>query len=136
MGVIALDSNIFIRALGDRGPLGKKAIQLLEDIKQTTTKVFVSVMVLEEFFVRVFKEKKEKNLAYILNFITLDGLVQLVDVNQQIALLAAEIRAKYHIKAPDAIHLASAIISKADTFITTDRKIPRKVEGLKVVVIA
>ena len=132
MGVIALDSNIFIRALDDPGPLGKKAVQLLEDIKQTTPRVLVSVMVLEEFFVKVYKQRREKDLDVILDFILMGGLIQLVDINKKTALLAAKIRADYNIKAPDALHLASAIEAGADTFITTDKKLPRKVGKLTV----
>ena len=135
MGVIALDSNIFIRALDDPGPLGKKAVQLLEDIKQTTPRVLVSVMVLEEFFVKVYKQRREKDLDVILDFILMGGLIQLVDINKKTALLAAKIRADYNIKAPDALHLASAIEAGADTFITTDKKLPRKVGKLTIKVL-
>lgn len=136
MGVVGLDSNIFIRALDDPGLLGEKSRSLLEDFRQSFQKISISVIVLEEFFVRVYKQKREKDLDDILGFITLDGLVQLVDVNEQIALLAAKIRADYNIKAPDAIHLASAIEAGAKTFITTDKKLPRKVGKMKVKVLS
>lgn len=135
MGVIALDSNIFIRAIDDLGPLGEKARNLLEDLRPAASKVFISVMVLEEFFVKVYKKGREKDIDNILDFITMGGLVQLVDVNRQIALLAARIRAEYSIKAPDAIHIASAIESGAREFITTDRRIPKKIGTLKIVVL-
>lgn len=136
MGIVALDSNIFIRALDDPGQLGEKSRELLEDFRQNLQKSCVSVMVLEEFFVRAYKEKREKDFDNILDFITLGGLIELVDVNKQIALLAAKIRADYHIKAPDALHLASAIESGAKTFITTDKKLPRKVGKLQVKVLS
>lgn len=136
MGVIALDSNIFIRSLDDPGPLGEKSRTFLEKLRQTTSKVFISVMVLEEFFVKVYKQGKDKDLNSILDFITMAGLVRLVDVNRQIALLAAKIRADYNIKAPDAIHLASAIESGAKVFITTDKRLPRKVDKLTIKVLS
>lgn len=132
MGVIALDSNIFIRALDDPGPLGRKAIETLEDIKKTTSTVFISVMVLEEFFVKVYKEGKERDSKDILEFINMEGLVQLIDVNKEIALLAAKIRADFNIKAPDALHLASAIEAGAKTFITTDKRMPKKIGKLQI----
>ncbi len=136
MGVIALDSNVFIRALDDPGPLGEKSRTFLEKLRQATSKVFISVMVLEEFFVKVYKTGKDKDFNRILDFITMGGLVQLVDVNRQIALLAAKIRADYNIKAPDAIHLASAIESGAKVFITTDKRLPRKVGKLTVEILS
>lgn len=136
MGVIALDSNIFIRALDDPGHLGEKSRTFLEKLRQVTSKVFISVMVLEEFFVKVYKQGKDKDVNSILDFITMGGLVQLVDVNRQIALLAAKIRADYNIKAPDAIHLASAIEVGAKVFITTDRRLPKKIGKLKIEVLS
>jgi len=136
VGVIALDSNVFIRALDDPGPLGEKSRTFLEKLRQATSKVFISVMVLEEFFVKVYKTGKDKDFNRILDFITMGGLVQLVDVNRQIALLAAKIRADYNIKAPDAIHLASAIESGAKVFITTDKRLPRKVGKLTVEILS
>ncbi len=136
MGVIALDSNIFIRALDDPGSLGEKSRTFLEKLRQTTPKVFISVMVLEEFFVKVYKQSRAADSNNILDFITMGGLVQLVDINRQIALLAAKIRADYNIKAPDAIHLASAIESGARVFITTDKRLPRKVGKLTIEILS
>lgn len=135
MGIIALDSNIFIRALDDPGSLGKKSRTFLEELRHTTSKVYISVMVLEEFFVKVYKQEREKDSDNILDFITMGGLVHVIDVNRQIALLAAKIRADYNIKAPDAIHLASAIEYGVKTFITTDKKLPRKVGKLTIKVL-
>lgn len=135
MGVIALDSNIFIRSLDDPGSLGEKSRNLLEDLRQTAPKVFISVMVLEEFFVKVYKQGRAADLNNILDFITMGGLATLVDVNRQIALLAAKIRADYNIKAPDAIHLASVIESGAKVFITTDKRLPRKIGKLTIKVL-
>lgn len=135
MGVIALDSNILIRALDDPGPLGEKSRIFIKGLKEKTPTVFISVMVLEEFFVKVYKTGREKDLDSILEFITLGGLAQLIDVNKPIALLSAKIRAKYSVKAPDALHLASAIESEAKVFITTDKKLPRKIGKLTVKVL-
>ena len=136
MGVIALDSNIFIRALDDPGSLGEKSRTFLEKLRQDTSKVFISVMVLEEFFVKVYKQGEDKDFNSILDFITMGGLIHLVDVNREIALLAAKIRADYNIKAPDAIHLASAIESGAKIFITTDKRLPRKIGKLTIQVLS
>ena len=136
MGIVALDSNIFIRALDDLGALGDQSRVLLENLKQSQQSICISVMVLEEFFVKVYKQKRVEDLDSILDFITLGGLIKLVDVNKDIALLAAKIRAEYKVKAPDAIHLASAIHAGAKRFVTTDRRIPSNIKSLKVIVLS
>lgn len=134
---IALDTNIFIIALDEENPKNKYARALLEKIKVNQTRVFISVIVLEEFFVKVYKTKQQKNIDYNLEFISLNGLCTILDVNRQIALLAASLRAEYlSLRAPDAIHLATAIASGAKVFITTDRRIPKNVKGLKVIVLS
>lgn len=133
---ISLDSNIFIRALDDLGSLGDQARALLEHIKQVSPKIYISTILLEEFFVKVFKEKRESELVYIMDFLTLGGLITILDMNKEIAIMAAKVRSDYDIKAPDAIHLASAINAGANVFITTDKRLPRKIGNLTVKVLS
>lgn len=133
---IALDTNIFVRALDDPTILGERAGVLLSYIKQTDKKVFISTLVLEEFFVKVYKNKRGKETDYILDFITMGGLATVISVDQEVALSAAKIRAEYNLKAPDALHLASAINAGADVFITTDKRLPRKVGKLTVKILS
>lgn len=131
--IISLDSNIFIRALDDPTSLGEKSRNLIEEIKEITPRIFISTMVLEEFFVRVYKEKRDKDIQRYLDFINLDGLCIIIDINKEIALRAAKLRAQYpSLRAPDAIHIASAIAVKANIFITTDRRLPKKIEKLEI----
>lgn len=133
---ISLDTNIFIRALDDPTILGDRARELIAQIKITAPKVFISTILLEEFFVKVYKQKREKDIEVTIDFLTIDGLVIIVDMNKEIAILTAKIRAHYHVKAPDAIHLASAIEAGAKIFITTDRRLPRKIGRLTIQVLS
>ena len=48
--------------------------------------------------------------------------LQLVPVDSQIALVASALRGTYRLKTPDALHLATAIVSSADRFVTGNRK--------------
>lgn len=133
---VSLDTNIFIRALKKDDPINDRARSLLERIKDGKLEVFISVLVIEEFFIHVYKENREKETSAILDFITLEGLCTVVDINRQIAMSAAKLRAEYpSLRTPDAIHLASAIKGGAEIFITTDKRIPRKIKGLKVIVL-
>ncbi len=133
---VSLDTNIFICALNEKDPRKAEARQIFEQIKENHLGTYISVLVLEEFFIRVYRQGQEKETASILDFISLDGLTNILDMNKEIALLAAKLRAEYSsLRTPDAIHLASAISAGANTFITTDRRIPRKIKGLKVIVL-
>lgn len=132
---VALDTNIFVYAYQNK-PRSKDALQILEKIKNTGIRCFISVLVFEEFLVGVYRQKLEKNLSSYEDFLTGSGLFTVVDMDRQIARTAAKLRAEYSsLRTPDAIHLASAISTGASTFITTDRRIPRKIKGLKVIVL-
>lgn len=133
MGLVSLDTNIFISALNENSSKNKQSIEVLKRIQVKSDRVFISAILLEEFFVRVYKLKQEKDIDANLEFINLGGLCTIVDMNTSVALLAAKLRAEYSsLRAPDAIHLASAIENKAKVFITTDRRLPRKIGNLKI----
>lgn len=53
------------------------------------------------------------------------------DVDKDIAIISAKLRAKYKIKTPDAIFIATGIAENADIFITNDTKL-KNIEEIKV----
>lgn len=55
-----------------------------------------------------------------------DGVVvEVVPLTREVIDHATEIRAQYGFKTPDAIHLAAAIVSKCDVFLTNDHRLDR-----------
>ena len=131
---VALDTNIFINALSEKQSISVPAEQVLEKISKESPVVYISVLVFEEFFIRIFKDNLDKRIAYYEDYITGGGFYTVVNVDRRIARQAAKIRAKYRaIKAPDAIHIASAQEVGAKIFLTFDRRIPRKIDRLSVV---
>jgi predicted nucleic acid-binding protein len=60
---------------------------------------------------------------------------ELVPVDDRVAELAANVRARHHFKTPDTIHLATAVVSGADAFLTNDQQL-RAFTGVRVVTIA
>ena len=130
---IALDTNIFIYAYQRNDTLGEKARKLLNELQQDKNQLSISVIVFEEFLVMVYKQKLEKNLTSYEDFLTSGGSTMVIDFDRQIARTAAKLRAEHpSLRAPDAIHLASAIESKAKIFITTDRRLPKKIGKLEI----
>lgn len=134
---ISLDTNVFICALNKKDSRQEKSLAILEQIKKKGISVSISVLVLEEFFIRIYKQKEEQDIPALLDFITMESIVAVLDVNQELALQAAKLRAEYtSLRTPDAIHLASAINAGAKVFITTDKRLPKKVGKLKVEVLS
>jgi len=60
--------------------------------------------------------------------------ISVVPVMPAVAIQAAKLRAKYRLRTPDALHIASAIESQADAFLTNDLLL-RRVTELKVLVL-
>jgi predicted nucleic acid-binding protein len=73
-------------------------------------------------------------LAKYTAFFTMERLI-ISEVTAEIIERATDLRVRYNVKTPDAIHLATAIEEKADLFLTGDRALARCVE-VKVEVLA
>ncbi|MGD1716710.1 type II toxin-antitoxin system VapC family toxin [Dapis sp. BLCC M172] len=58
-----------------------------------------------------------------------------MDINSEIALIAADIPARYNFKLPDALQIATAIHSNCDAFLTNDLQF-KKVSELSILVIS
>lgn len=132
---IALDTNIFVYAIERKDKYGDAARRLLEKIREEKDQVYTSVLTLHEILVGVHKRGFENKIPAILEYIAARGLVTIVDYDRQVALKSALIRAKYGLKTPDSIHIACAMHAKAKKFITTDRRLVRKIEGLDIVLL-
>ena len=52
----------------------------------------------------------------------------LISVNKNIARRAAELRAKYNLKTPDALHVATALETHCQAFLTNDMGLKRITE--------
>lgn len=82
-----------------------------------------SVITMEEYFVFPYRNK-----AYLLidmfNRLVATTDMEIVEINQEIAKKAAQIRAEYKgFKAMDALQLATACLSGCDLFLTNDKQL-------------
>jgi predicted nucleic acid-binding protein len=76
--------------------------------------------------------KPEIANAY-LKILTSSSNLEIVDLTINISKKAAELRAKYNIKTPDAIQMATAIESQSDFFLTND--IQLEIDEIKSIII-
>ena len=51
--------------------------------------------------------------------------IAVLDVDRAVGEGAARLRARYGLRTPDAIHLATAVAARASAFVTTDRRLAR-----------
>lgn len=113
------DTSIFIYALENNSIIARNLFQqaLDEGILGTST---ITIM---EYATGCFKYEKIERLNNFKNFLrTL--MFEVVSVNDEVALKAAEIRSNYpFFKQMDALQLATACIACADVFYTNDKQL-------------
>lgn len=131
---IGLDTNLFIYTL-ENNPDFEKAISLFKQIPRSKSLFFTSVLTFMEFSVLPYRDDKVEIIANLLDYIDQQKKIVVVDIDKEIALRAAQLRAKYNLKTPDALHLATVVCRGCQIFVTADRGFSKKIEEIIVEVI-
>ena len=117
--VVALDSNVFIAFFEQDNEFYKASAEIMKAIESGLLSVTYSALVYGE----VMRMPHGNSLEPIGQFFdNLNG--QDYPADRVVCSKAAELRHTYSaLKLPDAIHLASALIARADIFITADKRL-------------
>lgn len=82
-----------------------------------------SVITMEEYFVFPYRNKEYSYIGMFNRLVEIIDM-EIVEINQEIAKKAAQIRAEYKgVKAMDALQLSVACLSKCDLFLTNDKQL-------------
>lgn len=130
---VLIDTNVLIYFLEGNDEFGLASKKVLTLIKNAEVKGYVSVISLAELLVKPLKMKDAKLVTEINKFINNFPNLNLVSVDKHVATVAAQIRAEYGLKMPDALIVSSAISLKCG-IITVDtgfRKIEIPIYDLK-----
>ena len=87
-----------------------------------------SNLTLLEILVHPYRQNDQDIVNRYYGYLTRSSLIELIPVTVEIADQAAELRARYGLKTPDAIHLATAIQTRARLFLTRDRDFSKQKE--------
>lgn len=74
--------------------------------------------------VQPLRQGDQSTLARYEQFFSSDNLV-VFDISSDVIDRATDLRVRYGFRSPDAIHLATAILIDADTFLTADARLDR-----------
>lgn len=132
---VALDTMCFIYVLEanpDFVEVSQSWLALVESGRVVGT---ASVLTATELLVHPLRAGRPDVAAnYATHLRNLPNL-DLVPIDLAIAREAAHLRARWGLRTPDALHLASAIRADVDVFVTADRQIARAEVGLDIVVL-
>ena len=107
--VVGLDTSIFIYHLADHPRYGPVTADLLSTLEKG-------------------------GFQGVTSYLTLMEILSFVSIGLEVARRAADLRAGYRLRPPDAIQLAAALVHGATAFLTNDKKL-KSVNELKVLIL-
>ena len=126
---IGLDTNVLIYYIEEHPVFLKKVEPLVDKIVDGKATGITSYVTLLELLVKPIREERF-DLVEQYRTILMTQL-EMVPLDESVSLKAAQLRAKYGLKTPDTIQLASVIHKKGEVFITNDRRM-ENVKEIKV----
>ncbi|OGL62526.1 hypothetical protein A3C09_03090 [Candidatus Uhrbacteria bacterium RIFCSPHIGHO2_02_FULL_47_44] len=132
--IVALDTSIFIYVFEEHSTFGKRAEKILKQIDQGKQKGILSVIGMIELQTGPKSIGRHDVAARYREILTTFPNLSIMNLNESIVERTSDLRAKYKIATPDAIHLATAIEGGASSFITNDKTL-KKVKEIKVILL-
>lgn len=127
-----LDASAIIYSIEGVSGFRKSALTWIESVEGADEGLMLTSRLSRlECLVKPLKTGRTELLALYEGFFVRDKL-RLIEVSADVIERACDLRARYGFRAPDAIHLATAILFEADTFLSGNAALERCSE-LKVV---
>ena len=114
----AFDSDVLIYAAISGHRLGRRVRQLFDITPPTATAGVGSVLLIPELLTKPLRDGATHELDELSALL---ARLDLLPANEAVADLAAALGASYGLRAPDAVHLATAVGVGADRFLTNNR---------------
>src|SRR5438105_3515230 len=119
-----LDANPIIYSIEGVPEFRLAALSWIERAESAQGAVITSRLSRLECRVKPLREGNSALLEQFDGFFSRGGL-EIVDVSGDVIEQATELRAKHNFRAPDAVHLATALLVGVDVFLTGDRNLER-----------
>jgi len=130
---IAIDSNVFIYVFEGSAMAERLRDELFVPVEQGELQAITSVLTVSEILTRPKSLAREDICQKYVILLESYPNLEIVPFTIKEAVLSAAIRAKYRVRTPDAIQLASALEHNATLFFTNDLNLPSQVEALRLV---
>lgn len=122
---VGLDSVVFIYLLENNSEYGESAAAILSRVQTGQEQAVLSSIGVIEILTGPKKEERFDLAAGYKDWLAGFPNLTIWGMTERVADLASDLRARYGISTPDAIHLATAIDFGALKFITNDKELKR-----------
>lgn len=116
-----MDANVFIHASLNRKEIGNKSRSIIRSIEDGRIVAATSALSFDELVWAVKKERGEKDGTMAGEIFLNTRELTIMDVKQETLNNALSLVKKHHLNPRDSIHLASALMTKADYVVSEDR---------------
>jgi predicted nucleic acid-binding protein len=131
---LALDTSAFIYHLEAHPTRASRLLPIFKHIESGRGRGVSSTLTFLEVLVQPYRTGDDaKRTALSALLVSFPGMTW-ISLDLAIADRAASLRARYRVRTPDAIHLATALHAGADLFLTNDRDL-RRVQEVRVLLI-
>jgi predicted nucleic acid-binding protein len=131
---VAIDTQVFIYHFQENATYLPLTQTIFKAIEHGEMNASTSVMTLMEILTKPMREGDAKAVEEYKFVLQTFPNLKLQSVDAAVSEKAAEIRAAYNLRSPDAIELASAIAANAEAFLTNDHRLKR-IKGIQVIVL-
>ena len=132
--VLGIETAPFIYFVEQHPKYIDRMRSIFQQVNQGLPQVITSVITLTEVLVMPIEKDQERYQREYRAMLLRTKAITIVPVSVAIAEQAAHLRAKYRLRTPDAIHLATALALNRDAFLTNDLALKRVTE-LKILVL-
>jgi predicted nucleic acid-binding protein len=132
---IYLDTNIWIYLLEGYPEFMPLLMPLFKEIDNGSLQAVTSELTVTEVLVKPCIDQNIDLQIMYQRALQSSDVLQVVPVTRQVLIDAARLRAEVNVKLPDAIHLATALLTTCEIFLSNDKRI-KSVDKLDVVYLA
>jgi len=129
--VLALDTNIFIYHFEENPAYSAFTEGLFEKIESGRVRAITSALTLHEILTGARKAGNADLVSIYRNLLGSFPNLYFVPFDANLADISSDLRARYGLRTPDAIQVATAIHQRADAFVTNDAGL-RRIKEIKI----
>lgn len=119
------DANAFITLVENGGAISERLGELLERAFDEEITIVTSELTLAELLVRPLRDGNAERVYVYRDLLAATGTIDARPVSLDVLVATAQIRADHpSVKLPDAIHLATAEITRCMYFLSADLRLP------------
>lgn len=131
---ISFDTNLFIYLMEKHERYFDAVRSIFTMVEKGQLYATTSVLVVAEILTKPIKDGNKNLIQKYKAAISTFPNLRVRDFDYNISVTTAKIRARYGLKTPDAIFVATAIEEKVEVFITNDRRL-KNIEGVDVIIL-